>query len=105
MRLIAQIVISAVAALASCDRGPSKEELQAENLKRIEDLIQELEKDRQAVQQAGRVRCNKECEAFEKGYLWAEENEVSEPDECFGSSDAFLNGCMAYAEEHAQAAR
>jgi hypothetical protein len=39
---------------------------------------------------------------YNKGALagrdWAEENGIHDPDECGGKSDAFLQGCIDYAE-------
>jgi hypothetical protein len=42
--------------------------------------------------------CTEDCSGHEAGYEWAEENEISDPDECGGNSESFEEGCRAYAE-------
>jgi hypothetical protein len=43
--------------------------------------------------------CTEDCSGHEAGYEWAEENEITDPDDCGGNSDSFEEGCRAYAEE------
>lgn len=43
--------------------------------------------------------CLEDCSGHEAGYEWAEEQGVTDPDECSGNSDSFIEGCIAYAEE------
>lgn len=38
----------------------------------------------------------------EAGYEWAAENDITEPSDCGGNSQSFIEGCEAYAEENAQ---
>lgn len=47
--------------------------------------------------------CTVDCSGHEAGYEWAEENEITDPDECDGNSDSFIEGCQAYAEEQQEA--
>ena len=44
-------------------------------------------------------RCTDDCSGHEAGYEWAEENEVTDPDDCDGNSESFIEGCRAYGEE------
>ena len=37
-----------------------------------------------------------------KGWEWAEMNGISDPDECGGNSQSFIEGCRAYASEQQQ---
>jgi hypothetical protein len=43
--------------------------------------------------------CTEDCSGHEAGYGWAEENEITDPDDCGGNSESFEEGCRAYAEE------
>lgn len=43
--------------------------------------------------------CTNDCSGHEAGYEWAEENNISDPDDCDGNSESFIEGCRAYAEE------
>lgn len=42
--------------------------------------------------------CTIDCSGHEAGYEWAEEQGISDPDDCGGKSDSFIEGCVAYAE-------
>lgn len=44
--------------------------------------------------------CTEDCSGHEAGYAWAEENEITDPDNCGGNSQSFIEGCIAYAEEN-----
>lgn len=43
--------------------------------------------------------CTQDCSGHEAGYEWAEDNEITDPDDCGGNSNSFMEGCEAYAEE------
>lgn len=43
--------------------------------------------------------CTEDCSGHEAGYEWAADEGVTDPDECGGRSDSFIEGCEAYAEE------
>lgn len=44
--------------------------------------------------------CTDDCSGHEAGYLWAEENDISYPEDCDGNSDSFIEGCLSYVEEY-----
>jgi hypothetical protein len=44
--------------------------------------------------------CTDDCSGHEAGYAWAEENGITDPYECSGNSDSFIEGCEAYANEY-----
>jgi hypothetical protein len=44
--------------------------------------------------------CAEDCSGHEAGYAWAMENGITNPLECVGNSQAFLEGCWAYSEEN-----
>ncbi len=43
--------------------------------------------------------CTQDCSGHEAGYEWAGENDITDPDDCSGNSNSFIEGCEAYAEE------
>jgi hypothetical protein len=40
--------------------------------------------------------CTEDCSGHEAGFDWARENGLSDPSECGGNSDSFIEGCEAY---------
>jgi hypothetical protein len=49
--------------------------------------------------QFGGYPCNDNCSEHLAGYQWAQENGISEPDNCDGRSAQFIEGCRVYAEQ------
>ena len=45
-------------------------------------------------------RCTVDCSGHEAGYEWAEEKGISDPDDCGGNSQSFIEGCRSYAEDN-----
>jgi len=43
--------------------------------------------------------CTDDCSGHEAGYNWAEENGITDPSDCGGNSDSFIEGCESYGEE------
>ena len=44
--------------------------------------------------------CTQDCSGHEAGYEWAEDNDITDPDDCGGNSNSFIEGCEAWAEEN-----
>lgn len=44
--------------------------------------------------------CTRDCSGHEAGYAWAERHGITDPDDCSGNSQSFIEGCEAYAEEN-----
>jgi hypothetical protein len=44
--------------------------------------------------------CTEDCSGHEAGYAWAEKNGITEPEDCSGKSQSFIEGCEAYANEN-----
>ncbi len=44
--------------------------------------------------------CTSDCSGHEAGYAWAEENDITDPDDCDGNSNSFIEGCESFAEEN-----
>lgn len=44
--------------------------------------------------------CTSDCSGHEAGYDWAADNGITDPSECDGNSDSFIEGCVAYANEY-----
>lgn len=42
--------------------------------------------------------CTQDCLGHEAGVAWAQEHSITDPDECGGKSQSFIEGCQAYAE-------
>ena len=45
-------------------------------------------------------QCTDDCSGHEAGYDWAEEKGITDPADCGGNSNSFIEGCEAYANEH-----
>ncbi|BDB28736.1 hypothetical protein CTP10_R61470 (plasmid) [Cupriavidus sp. P-10] len=43
-------------------------------------------------------RCTQDCSGHEAGYYWAADNDISDPNDCTGDSQTFVEGCQEYAE-------
>lgn len=43
--------------------------------------------------------CTDDCSGHEAGYNWAEENGITDPSDCGGNSNSFIEGCESYGEE------
>ena len=43
--------------------------------------------------------CTDDCSGHDAGYEWASDQGISDPDDCGGKSDSFIEGCEAYANE------
>lgn len=50
----------------------------------------------------GSYPCTVDCSGHQAGYDWAEENGISDPDDCDGNSNSFIEGCQEYAEENSE---
>lgn len=48
---------------------------------------------------SGEYGCTEDCSGHEAGYQWAEEHDITNPDDCGGYSWSFEEGCRKYAEE------
>lgn len=44
--------------------------------------------------------CTDDCSGHEAGYNWAEENGISDEDDCGGNSNSFIEGCISYVKEN-----
>ena len=42
-------------------------------------------------------RCGEDCLLHQKGYQWGSEHKVSDPKDCRGTSEEFIEGCLAFA--------
>jgi hypothetical protein len=49
----------------------------------------------------GGNRCSEDCSGHDAGYEWAEENGITDPDDCGGNSQSFVEGCETFADEQA----
>jgi hypothetical protein len=44
--------------------------------------------------------CTVDCSGHEAGYDWAATNGITDPNQCGGDSQSFIEGCQAFAEEN-----
>ncbi len=44
--------------------------------------------------------CTTDCSGHAAGYRWAQRNDIYDEDGCTGRSRSFIEGCLAYVEEH-----
>ncbi len=44
--------------------------------------------------------CTEDCSGHDAGYEWAQNNDITDPDDCGGNSQSFEEGCRAYAEAY-----
>ena len=52
-----------------------------------------------SVLQFGSYSCTVDCSGHEAGYQWAEDNSISDVEDCDGNSESFIEGCRQYADE------
>jgi len=43
--------------------------------------------------------CTGDCSGHKAGYDWAEKKGITDPSDCGGNSDSFVEGCKSYARE------
>lgn len=43
--------------------------------------------------------CTEDCSGHEAGYEWAEDNGITDTEDCGGNSDSFIEGCETYVSE------
>lgn len=43
--------------------------------------------------------CTGDCSGHDAGYDWASDNGISDPSDCGGKSDSFIEGCEAWANK------
>lgn len=49
----------------------------------------------------GGYPCPGDCAKDKAGYQWAARNRIDDPDDCTGTTAAFIEGCRVYAEQQA----
>ncbi len=47
----------------------------------------------------GGYPCSGDCSDDKAGFRWASEHGVTDPDDCTGTTGAFIEGCRAYAQK------
>lgn len=52
----------------------------------------------------GTYICTQDCSGHEAGFEWAQQHDVADPSDCGGTSNSFIEGCEAFAEERQQQA-
>lgn len=42
-------------------------------------------------------RCDTDCALHQKGFQWGSEHRIADPKDCQGTSEEFIEGCLAFA--------
>src|ERR1043165_10013940 len=83
--------------LSGCGHHDPVKNAQAAAAQAAEDAPEEEE-----LQEPGAPACTENCPGHDAGYEWAVQKGITDPNDCGGNSDSFVEGCMAYAEEQRQ---
>jgi len=62
-------------------------------------VIEDFNLSEQGSQTFNGYECTDDCSGHEAGYNWAEEKGITDPSDCGGNSNSFIEGCQSYAEE------
>lgn len=89
-----------------CHRSPAQKAYEARQaamaaereLQRTRLLLQQIQQPSRQPGMFHGYACTDDCSGHEAGYEWAEENSITDPDECGGNSQSFIEGCEAWAE-------
>lgn len=52
------------------------------------------------VEYFGDYPCTDDCSGHSAGYKWAMEKDITDPDDCGGNSNSFIEGCLTYAQDN-----
>ncbi|HPD74384.1 MAG TPA: hypothetical protein PLX95_03875 [bacterium] len=44
--------------------------------------------------------CTQDCSGHNAGWEWAREKGITDPSDCGGKSESFIEGCRSYAEDY-----
>jgi hypothetical protein len=50
-------------------------------------------------QEFGGYDCTDDCSGHKAGYNWADQNGITDANDCSGNSQSFVEGCQAYTED------
>lgn len=50
------------------------------------------------VEDTGDYTCTEDCSGHEAGFAWAQDHDFTDPSDCGGNSQSFVEGCEAFAE-------
>lgn len=48
--------------------------------------------------------CTDDCSGHDAGFIWAQDNDVTDSSECGGDSQSFIEGCEAFAQQRQELA-
>lgn len=51
------------------------------------------------VEDGGNYICTQDCSGHEAGFVWAQENDLSDNSDCRGNSQSFVEGCEAFVDD------
>ena len=94
--LLSPVLLLLGACSASSDPGEEGEEIAGETYEEYDQRREGYDGERGTFAGKG---CTVDCSGHDAGYAWAEEHDITDPDQCGGKSWSFVEGCRAYAEE------
>lgn len=93
LALLSFVLACGALALSAC--GKSKEEKYDEALDNAQDELAASSYQ----SEFGSFGCTEDCSGHDAGFKWAAENGITEPGECGGNSQSFVEGCEGYAQK------
>lgn len=107
--IVGIVLLAAVA--HQCSKEPSavtadwdaQDAATAEVADRAEDAAADAVAGTTYADQGAPYGCTDDCGGHNAGYAWAEQNDLTDPDECGGNSASFVEGCRAYGEAYEEA--
>ena len=100
MRFTRAVFLIGLAGLAACSPPPQKT-TQASNPAPSRPIGHSPEPVRTATASGPLLfhgyACGSDCAGHQKGYSWASAHQISNPEECRGTSETFIEGCRAFA--------
>ena len=106
MRLNTAILLAALAGLAACSPAPSKNTAgtgakampaQAKSIALSSKPAPKPVKMWEGPLLFHGYPCESDCSSHEQGYSWASAHQISNPMDCHGTSETFIEGCRAFA--------
>ena len=88
----ASVLLAAALVTGSCRSEPSDESIDQAYEKAEEQLS-----DGNFEDVGDTSQCTEDCSGHDAGFDWARDQGVTDPSECSGNSQSFIEGCEAYA--------
>ena len=92
-RLLSAMMLCVALTLASCRSSEPSDEDIDQAYENAEDQLSH-----ESFEEVGDTsQCTEDCSGHDAGFEWARDQGVTDPSECSGDSQSFIEGCEAYA--------